>query len=274
VRLGYVKKETLENATVANTDLLWTYLELNDIITSGYNFVSTTTGDFGNAGQYYFKAQLWKPSSWWSTFLGYFNPFSNKDPNIITSSTTVFTYGNLTSFEQFIASSTAQEAINEFIASSTTSIQDVKEYCSFSTSFSFATCLQALFIPSSGDITNAIENIKENIVTKFPLGYFNDFITIISTSTVGNLTILDAELPNALGFGNPQIRLDLTGVLDPILNATTSSFSNVSSSSTASSTLFETTNYYWEIIIWLGTLFYILSRIIGSQIIPRIKAKK
>jgi len=269
IRLGYVEKEVLEYASVANTDLLWTYFVLNDVVTSGYNFVSTTTGSLGNEGEYYFKAELFKPSSTWTTVLSWFNPFTNINPNIITSTTTKFIYGERTGLQQFMASSTSDESLNNWIASTTTSIQDVKEYCSLSTSFSLTDCVYALFLPSNGDMQAALENIKSNITNKFPIGYFSDFISIISTSTVGNLVILDVTTPTGLGLGSTgSLRLDLTGVLDPFLNATTGKFSNISSSSTASSTLYETTSYYWNIIVYILTLFYILSRIIGSQVIP------
>lgn len=270
IRFSYIRQQNLQTA-VANTSLLWTTLELNDVITSGYTSVSTTTGNLGEVGVYYFKAELLKPSSWWSTALSWFNPFTNLNPNIITSTSTTFIYGEMTSFDQFVASSS--NAINGFIASSTTSYQNVKNYCSLSTAFEFTDCLSALFVPSNADITGAITIFKDNIGVKFPLGYFNDFITIISTSTIGNLTVLDAELPQGLGLGNPHIVLDLTNKLDFVLNATTSQFANTSSSSTDDQTFFEITNYYWKIVVYILTFFYILSRIIGSQLIPKNNIK-
>jgi len=223
IKLSYVRQQDLQSA-IANQDLLWTTFELNDIITSGYNFVATSTGDLGLYGVYIFKAELRKPNSWWSTALSWFNPFTSTDPDIITSTSTTFTYGQMTTFDQYVASTT--EYFGDFIASSTTSMEQVQESCNPISGFDLMTCISGLFIPSKGDITNAINTFKENIATRFPLGYLNDFISIISTSTIGTMTVLDAEMPEALGLGKSTIRLDLTGVLDPYLNATTSQFSN------------------------------------------------
>jgi len=269
LRIKYVRKQDLQ-ATVANQDLLWTTLDLNDIITSGYHSVATTTGSLGLDGTYYFKAELRKNPTWWSTALSWFNPFTNRDPDIITSSSTTFIYGEMTGFDRYVASST--ESFNNFVASSTLSIEKVKESCNPLSGFDLLTCLSGLFIPSSGDISNAVDQFKTDISTHFPLGYFSDFINIISTTTTGELTVIDAELPEALGLGKPTIRLDLAHSLDFILNATTSEFSFSSSTGASSTeTFYETTSYYWNILVYVLTLFYLLSRLIGQAIIPRIK---
>lgn len=267
IRLKYVRQQTLQSA-VANQELLWTTLDLEDTITSGYNVVATTTGSYGDYGVYYITAELRKPSSWWSSALSWFNPFTNRDPDIITSTTTTFTYGQMTTFDTYVASSTA--SFNDFISSSTTSLAQVKEACNPISGFDLVLCISGLFIPSSGDISNAVSTFKENVSTHFPLGYFSDFVSIISTTTTGSLTILDAEMPSALGVGNPTIKLDLTHKLDSVLNATTSQFSFSSSTGASSTaTFFETTNYYWSIFVYIMTLFYILGRLISSSVIPR-----
>jgi len=267
VKISYVRQQNLQSA-VANQDLLWTHIILDDIITSGYNFQSTTTGDLGAEGVYYFKATLLKPSSWWSSVLSWFNPFTNTNPDIITSTTTTFIYGEMTGFDKFVASST--ESFDEFIASSTTSFEQVKTACNPISGFDLGVCISGLLIPSQADISNAVNQFKDDISTHFPLGYFSDFINIISTSTTSSLTVIDAQLPEALGLGTPSIQLDLANSLDFILNATTSQFSNSSSTGVSSTaTFYETTSYYWEIIVYILTLFYLLSRLIGSAIIPR-----
>jgi len=267
IRLSYVRQQNLQSA-VTNTDLLWTHLDLNDIITSGYSFVATTTGSLGLEGTYLFKATLYKPSSWWSSILGWFNPFTNRNPDIITSTTTTFIYGEMTTFDRYVASST--EAFDDFIASSTTSYEQVKSACNPISGFDLGICLSGLFIPSSADIGYAVDQFKENISTHFPLGYFSDFIDIISTSTTGTLTVIDAQLPNSLGLGNADIQLDLAHSLDFILNATTSQFSNSSSTGASSTeTFYEATSYYWKIIVYIMALIYMLTRVIGGVIHPK-----
>jgi len=272
LRIKYVRQQTLQSA-VANTDLLWTNLDFAPLtglggINEHFYYEATTTDALGNDGVYLIKLELRKPSTFWTSALSWFNPFTSHDPDIIVASSSQFTYGEMTTFDTYVASSTA--SFNDFLASSTTSLAQVKEACNPISGFDLTICLSGLFIPSNGDINNAVSQFKENVATHFPLGYFSDFITIISTTTTGTISIIDAELPTALGLGNANIKLDLAHQLDDILNATTSQFSNSSSTGASSTaTFFETTNYYWSIIVYVLTLFYILGRLINSAIIPR-----
>jgi len=122
------------------------------------------------------------------------------------------------------------------------------------------------FVPTSDAVSYFGTTIYEDVLTKFPVGYLTDFILIMSTTTVGSLTIIDATIPSALPFGQGQhIELDLAGQLDYILNATTSVFSTAEASSTE--TFYEITSYYWNIIISMLAFFYVLSRILGSHLI-------
>ncbi len=125
----------------------------------------------------------------------------------------------------------------------------------------------ALFVPLDSDWNKLVEDTKNNLSTAFPIGYIYDFFDIMSTSTSGSLTVLDATFPSALGFGEHTIHLDVAHSLDYILNATTGPYRNNSASSTQ--TFYQITSGYWKIAVYLLTLFYLLGRILGSGIIPR-----
>jgi len=68
----------------------------------------------------------------------------------------------------------------------------------FNTQFSVPSCIAFLFIPDAGYLFDSLSNFRENVMTHFPLGYVNDFISIISTSTESTLTIINATLPNGV----------------------------------------------------------------------------
>jgi len=145
------------------------------------------------------------------------------------------------------------------------------EDCSV-TSFDFFTCMSDLiayaFVPTPDAIDYIKDQLYNGILTHFPLGYFTDFISIMATSSVGSLTVLDATVPTGVAGAGSNITLDFTGVLDFILYST-STFSGETASSTV--TFYDYTNTYWKIIVYLMAFFYILSRIIGKQFHPKIK---
>lgn len=137
----------------------------------------------------------------------------------------------------------------------------------------FKNVVNLLFVPNSTDVSLMLVKMHDNALTHFPLGYVTDFVSIMSTTTVGSLVVLDATMPSALGYGGgANIHLDLTHALDPILNATTSQYTMAGASTTQ--TLYDFTSYYWSFLVYLATGFYLLSRVLGSHIIPSVIHKK
>jgi len=238
----------------------WTVLE-------GYNTFATTT-TIHNTGQYTLEVQLRK-TSLLSTIGGWFGLGNFFDSGLVVSSSTQFIVGEQTPYDLYVASSS--QGISNFIASTTISTDEIKSYCSLSTSFSFVDCLASLFVPNQQDLDATLSLAEQNIFTHFPFGYVNDFIQIVSTTTEGSLVALNATTSLPI-LGNAHITLDLSHQLDYVLNATTSSFTNESASSTE--TFYDITSYYWKIIVYLSAVFYLLWRIIGSGAIVNPWHKK
>jgi len=158
---------------------------------------------------------------------------------------------------------------NSIFASTTaTSTSALSRTCyPFSGNFDTIQCVSFLIIPDAGYLSDTLNNFRVNVSTHFPLGYITDLYGILSTTTQGTLEVVDVTLPM---FGNPHIRLDLTNVLDPILNATTSQFFNGDISS-STETFYDVTSFYWDILVYVMTVFYIIGRILGSHLIPKIR---
>jgi len=169
-----------------------------------------------------------------------------------------------------ISTSTKADAIKgsvkDYISSLSQGGSDFSE-CGI-TNFNLLTCGQDLityaFVPTSDAISYNLQILHDDILTHFPLGYITDLVTILSTSTVGTLVPIDATVPNGVVGAGASIHLDLTHVLDPYLNATTSRFNNSSASSTQ--TLYEYTEGYWEIFVIVSALLYMLGRILGRNV--------
>jgi len=257
------------NSAVGSPDLLETEIVLDDTITSGLNALATTTGSLGLDGKYILTAEYRRPNSWYTGILGFLT-LHTFDNTIIVSSSTIFTYGTTTAFEK--TQTQWQQDNAEFMASSTASA-NVKEYCSFSTSFSMGLCISALFLPNKADLYISLSALKDGIGSRFPLGYATDFVTILATTSTTTLAVIDATMPSALGLGNAHIYLSLDHVLDPILEATTTIFSGSNPDTDNSETFYEITSYYWRILVYLGALLYILGRILGSHVIPNLTHK-
>jgi len=163
-----------------------------------------------------------------------------------------------------------QEIISNSVSSTTQALANGIDACSWTGNFDFFGCLYSLavvlFIPDTAGLNNMFDTMKQDVLYSFPLGYVTDFIDIMSTSTVGTLSVLDLHTPAALGFGSNHMRLDLAHSLDWILYSTSTIFS--SAESTTTQNFYQVTSYYWRIILYVLAGFYIIGRILGSHIIP------
>jgi len=134
------------------------------------------------------------------------------------------------------------------------------------TNFSASQCVSILFTPEPTLIKSYVTRFKGDLTTHFPVGYITDLVTILGTTSSSTITIINATVPSFIPGTGSNIRLDLNGVLNPILNATTSRYSNISGSSTQ--TFYQITSYYWNLIIYILCGFYIFRRILGKSLIP------
>lgn len=178
----------------------------------------------------------------------------------VSVSSGYFTVGGLSPYDQLV---------NEIASTSQAVVFDLTGCNPFAGEYNLGRCITALFIPNASSTRVFLDSYAGEFLTRFPIGYVTDAFAIMSSTTASSLTIIDATLPF---FGNPHIELDLTNSLDYILNSTTSSFTNESADS--GETFWQTTSYYWKIIVYLGAFLYLLSRILGSHLIPKIKHRK
>lgn len=221
-------------------------------LVSGLNEVSTTT-TFDRTGQVNAVYKVVKPSTIW--FIGRFLPSAQ-----IISTSSIFYVIAPTGLDIAMASTT-DVLISALITGTTT--QSVIR-CNPG-NFDIATCLISLIIPPGSVFTDALTNLRNDALTHFPIGYVTDFINIVSTSTVGSLTVINAMVPAGIPGAGSAVHLDLTGSLDSILEATVGPYG------TSTETLYEVTSFYWEILVYILAALYLLRRILGSHVIPHFK---
>jgi len=160
--------------------------------------------------------------------------------------------------------------LNSIFASSTaTSTASLALSCvPFSeTGFDTIKCLSFLFIPDSGYLNDTITAFKDKVAQNFPLGYVTHFLSILTATSTADLVVINATVPPGVVGSGATVYLSLNGVLDPILNATSSSF--ISGNATSTDSFYDITAGYWKTIVYILTLFYIITRVLGSHLLPR-----
>jgi len=237
----------------------WSYQGGSYVLPTGYETASSTTLLFNGSIPHLNYGENYKVKF---TLFGanYYNLFG---PAWTIEKTIYFSVGTTTEsgfVEQSIASSTQARIDEQFFSSGYS-----REACTpLSGEFSIVDCILLLFIPDADYTAQKVGELTNTVTNSWPIGYITDFVQIISTTTVGTLIPIDAVIPAGIPGAGSTVTLDLTNVLDPLLNASTSSFVNSSAPSTE--TFFEITNHYWEIVCYLLAVLYIIGRVMGSHI--------
>lgn len=252
----------------------------NKLLVGNYNLSTSTT--FAGGGKWTGTYSIKKDTTpWW--YLGLARSYET-----ILSTTTHFVIGTKTPMDIFKEqideaqkdqNRNNRETIGSILASTTARFIDacnfpaaIAKAISFGyaqSSFNIGDCLTLAFYPGNAALNDDFYILKEMP----PWGYgFRIYDLLNATSSTSSLPIIDAKIPQGIPGAGSRIKLDLAHSLDPILNATTSFFTNESASSTA--TLFTITNRYWSILVYLGTALYIFSRLIGSHIVPNLLHKE
>jgi len=154
-----------------------------------------------------------------------------------------------------------------FSSSTATTTESLNSTCNFlNPDFSVASCLAYLLIPDANYTKQTVLNFRNTIATHFPLGYINDLFTILATTSTTTIPGLNATLPATLPGGGATINLNFNHVFDTALNTKASDYGY----GTSTETLYETTSYYWKLVVYLATGLWVLSRVLGQNLVPGI----
>lgn len=194
LRIKYVRQQDLQ-ASVANTDLLWTTIDFPsedeggdplDIVTWGYSYLSTTT-TFTNEGLYYLEMEVRK-SSWVDNVLSWWSLDGLYDRDVLISTSSQFIVGQMTAYDAWVASSTA--SFDEFVASSTLTFEQAKNACWSLSGFDFSDCLFFLFGWQEAPMRELMTEAREGVFRYAPFGYITRGYEIMATTSTSTLPIL------------------------------------------------------------------------------------
>lgn len=250
---------------------------------SDYKFVDTCDTSLNldftcDVGINHYEKEIWLPTgnyivhvSMQGSFLTIVNPFTSGYQNASESQDETnpvaqyhqYTIGGGTFLGRLRQSTTNQleNVLSDPASTNTPSIVD----CAV-TDFHFKDCLVFALIPTTADLKHFGDTISLGVLSKFPLGYvWNIYQVLISTSSLA-LPVVDATVPNGVIGTGAHIRLEISSTtLAYLWNATTSTFVNSSAPSTE--TYLQIVSYYWNIVVYMAVLMYILRRILGTGLI-------
>lgn len=222
----------------------------------GINIVSSSTLNYNDTGKYSVEARICELEGFWI-----FSTCSE----IIDSKSIEFYIGTTTSeYDNQVMK--GKEELDALMASSTAQMNIFCNPLNLS-SFSFSSCLSYTIYPGDAILSEDIRLLKAIP----PWGYVFRLKDIVEATSTASLPTLSFVVPPGIPGTGASFTFDPTHKLDYILNATTSQFTNASASSTK--TFYEITEPYWKTIITLGLLLYVMLRIMGSHLIPKIKIK-
>jgi len=227
-------------------------------------------------GYYLFSQDIWLPSGGYAVHarlqgnvLGIINPVTSalllttesQDDSNPVAQYHYYVVGE-NSYISDIRQNAGNQLENILSSTSTVSLAD----CNILSGFDFGNCVTFSLIPSGEQLSDFGSLVSNSILSKFPVGYFwNFYQLLLSTTSVSSFGV-SAIVPDGIPGAGASVAIEINeDSLDMILNATTSSFVNASASSTAS--FYSITSYYWIIFVYLATIFYMVRRIIGSQLI-------
>jgi len=196
------------------------------------------------------------------TFLGIFTGQAT-----LTASSTSWQYGGLSFFDK--VSPFLDTAMSNANGSTTLDWSSCNVLSGFNPQDCFGTLLTSLFVINDTQAAILVGILHDDVLTRFPLGYITDFVGIISSSTAtSTLPFIDAVIPPGVAGAGAHAVLAITPhMLDYVWNATTSQFTNSSAPSTE--TLAQIVEGYWDKVVYLLLLIYLLSRLIGSHLFSR-----
>lgn len=225
-----------------------------------YDLSATTTFPKGGLWNAVFTLEKVKERTFWFDTV-----------QVVISTTTQFTVGQLNAMDIVrgaIASSSIARTnemlrgIGAILASSTAQLATS---CNIiSSSFNMGDCMVLMIWPGR----DAIEDNYLIFRSMPPWGYGFRVYDILTATTTGSLPVLYAVVPPGLPGAGASITLDASHVLDFVLNATSSSFS--SGNATSTGTIFEITNYYWSMFLYVLAGLYVMGRIFGRVFRPNV----
>jgi len=234
-----------------------------------FNFATTTVLPDGN---YRLFAELTANTilgSVWNTL----NFLPLGEVGLQVSASTQFIVGSSTFIGNISQNSYAQvgDIFNGMYATSTASLSTTCR--PFSGDFDVVGCLGFLFIPDAGLAQQSIGNFRNEIMTRFPVGYITDFVRIVSSGTAVPITLFDVQVPSVLAGGGSALYVVVDEhSLDLLMLATSSQFATTKQSDTRNFSAM--LSDVWLIILGLATLFYMLRRVLGPVVIPELRDRE
>lgn len=221
-----------------------------------YSLSTSTIFSFSGRNDLYFKLKKFVTSSNW--LLGVMGLGSTIE---LTSSSTYVIVGQNNGYDNLI--STTTNSMFDVLSMGTTSIA-LTDCGAISWAFNPSKCIISLIMPNSFALSKLVTQLQSGILRSFPLGYVSDVVNILNSSSTSVIPSLNVTIPNdgRLGGGS-SINLSLSA-MTWLWSAT----STHTTGTLANKTFYEIISPYWAYLVYILLGFYLISRILGSHLIP------
>lgn len=225
-------------------------------VLEGLNRFATTT-IFDRGGQYTFTAELRKPTLT-NKILGFFGFDGLYDNGLIVASTTQFIAGEMTPYDRFVASTTAQfDAYNNATSTGTASLEQVKADCN-PVSFSLTGCLNGLL--GFNGAGSAFVDMRDNLLVYAPMGYITRFMTIAAGGGTTTIPAITYTFGTNTALSGDTVTID---VFKYAGMATGTILGDLKSDQPVPKTLWQIFEPFYTTVIYLGLAFIIIGDIMG-----------
>jgi len=180
------------------------------------------------------------------------------NPETLISTSTIFYNSWRTDFD--VAFESSGTDLVDYLVTGTTTGSVLNENCGLG-NFNAIACLVSLFVPTSAQLKVIIDDFRESILHKFPIGYFTRFVEIISGSTVAveppvMLYTFGSSSPVVLQGETVQFQIwDRTEIITQV------------KSDNGNRTIWEIVDPFVTMVVAFGVFFLILSEAWGIQFV-------
>jgi len=214
-----IRRDQDNQIAVANITLLDTVLTATD--GSGwvatYNEFSTSTSAFSRPGRYTVSWTLHRESVF-ASLASFFGLEAYFNAGVLARTQTYFIVDQLTSYD--LAVGAYADTIEDAFASTTLeTLTERLTTCNPLGNFSMGDCIAGLFTLDPNSSQTLVDQFREMIATRAPVGYVTRLVDILTSETAtSSFPVISFTFPSNIGLGGQTLEFDFNETLEEAID--------------------------------------------------------